>query len=118
MTAYRAFIAIGTLAALLLWGVRAPVFIEMTRTGEIMPIALLLILASVISLALGGARACFGKGGRIPFALHIAFAVTAAVLMRYFPVAPLALSVAIAIAALAWSAAVQETSATAAADKQ
>jgi hypothetical protein len=62
--------------------------------------------------------AYFGKGGRIPLALHVAFAVTAAVLMRYFPAAPLALSVAIAIAALAWSAAVQETSATAAADKQ
>lgn len=118
MIAYRLFIAIGTLVALLFWGVKAPTFIEMTRVGEIMPIALLLILASVISLALGGVRAYFGKGGRIPFALHIAFAVTAAVVMRVFPVAPLALSVAVAVAALAWSAAVREYTATAAGDKQ
>jgi hypothetical protein len=118
MTAYRIFVAIGTVVALLFWAVRAPIFIEMTRTGEIMPIALLLILASLISLALGGVRACFGKGGRIPFALHIAFAVTAAVLMPYFPVAPLALSLAVAVAALAWSAAVPEYGAMAARDKQ
>lgn len=118
MIAYRLFIAIGTLVAVLFWGVMAPTFIEMTRVGEIMPIAFLLILASVISLALGAVRACFGKDGRIPLALHIAFAVTAAVLMRVFPVAPLALSLAVAVVALAWSAAVPEYSATAARDKQ
>lgn len=118
MIAYRLFIAIGTLVAVLFWGVMAPIFLEMTRVGEISPIALFLILLAVLSLALGGLRAYLGKGGRVPFVLHIAFAVAAAVMMRVFPVAPLALSLAVAVAALAWSFAVREYTATAAGDKQ
>lgn len=53
MIAYRLFIAIGTLVAVLFWGVMAPIFLEMTRVGEISPIALFLILLAVLSLALG-----------------------------------------------------------------
>jgi hypothetical protein len=105
MGTYRILTAIGAVIAVVVWGVNAPTFIEKTRVGEIAPVALLLILAGVISLALGALRVWFGKSARVAFVLHIAFAVAAAVMMKVFPVVPLALSVAVAVAALVWSSA-------------
>jgi hypothetical protein len=108
MGTYRVLTAIGAVSAVVVWGVNAPTFLEMTRVGDIAPIALLLILVAVISLALGALRVWFGKAARIAFVLHIAFAVAAAAMMKVFPVVPLALSLAVAVVALVWSSAAEQ----------
>ena len=103
MSSYRIFTAIGTLAAVVAWGATAPTLLDMTRVGEISPIALLLLLVAVVSLAMGALRVHYSKSARAPFVLHIAFAVAAAVMMRVFPILPLALSLFVAVVALVWS---------------
>jgi hypothetical protein len=105
MGTYRVLTAIGAMAAVAVWGVMAPAFVEMTRVGAISPVALLLMLVAVVSLAMGALRVWFGKGARAAFVVHIAFAVAAAVMMKVCPVAPLALSLAVAVVALVWSSA-------------
>lgn len=103
MKAYRLFCGIGALLAVANWAVNAPVLIEMTRVGEINALSFLLLIIAVISLAVGGLRVQFGRTGRVSFALHIVLAGVAAVMMQIFPRAAFILSIAVAIAAFAWS---------------
>jgi len=104
MTARRLFNAIVGLAALVLWGVNAPRLVDMTRYGEIMPIAFLLFLVAVIALAVAVFRIHFGKAGRVALALHIVFACGGLALMGMFdPARPLLLSLSFAVGSLAWS---------------
>ena len=108
MSSYRLFSAIGAAVAVVVWCVKMPLLFEMTRVGEISAMAMLLLLVAVISLALAALRVYFGKGARGAFVLHIVFAVVAAAMGEVFPPVPLALGLAVAVAALVWSFAARQ----------
>jgi len=117
MTTYRLFTLIGSMAAVVVWGLHAPLLIEMTRVGEMSALVLLLFVAAVIALVVGAVRVQIGKKGQISFALHIVFACSAAVMIgMFYPRLPLALSLVVAILALVMSVTAQPATATVAED--
>jgi hypothetical protein len=101
MTEYRLFIAIGALAAVVTWGANAALLLEMTRTGEINALVFLLFVAAVVALVVAAWRVYRGGNARTSFLLHILFAGGGATISGFFyPRLPLALGLAVAIAAL------------------
>ena len=106
--AYRIASGIGVLVAVLAWGAKAALLLEMMRTGEINPLGVLLLVIAVISLVVGGVRVQFGRTGRVPFVLHVVFATTATLLMHFVLPVPLALSLSVAVAAFVWSFAARQ----------
>jgi len=101
MIEYRLYIVIGALAAVVVWGANTSLLLEMTRTGEMMPLVFLLFVAAVIALAVAAWRLHRGRNARTPFVLHILFAGGGAGINGFFyPRLPLTLGLAISIAAL------------------
>jgi ABC-type branched-subunit amino acid transport system permease subunit len=114
MTTYRLFTLIGTLAAVVVWGLQAPLLLEMTRVGEMSAVVLLLFAVAVIALAVAGVRVQLGKKGQVSFGLHILFACGAASMTgMFFPRLPLALSLVVAVVALILSFTAQPAAPTA-----
>lgn len=117
MTTYRLFTLIGTLAAVVVWSLHAPLLFEMTRVGEMSVLVLLLFVVAVVALIVGAVRVMLGKKGQVSFALHIVFACGAAAMIgMFFPRLPLALSLVVAVVALVLSFTAQPVVTTVAGD--
>lgn len=109
MKTHRLIITLGSLIAALIWISRTSLLVEMTRVGEVTPLAFLLLVAAVVTLLMGGLRVYLGKSGRLSFALHLAFVSVAGVLTAFLMPVPLVVSSFVAVAALVWSFSVQHT---------
>jgi hypothetical protein len=103
MKAHRLIITLGSLIAALIWISRTSLLVEMTRVGEITPLAFLLLAIAVVTLLAGGVRVYLGYSGRLSFALHLAFVGVAGVLMDFVMRVPLVVSAFVAAVALVWS---------------
>ena len=97
-------ILIGTevIASIVLWSIEAPKLLHWVNAGMLTLLSLLLLLAAVIAMLVGGLQVLLGKRGRTAFILHLAFAVLALVAMDFLFALPYAVGFLAAITALAW----------------
>lgn len=90
-----ALIAIG-------WLTKAPMLVEWTSEGLISVISFVLLFAATVSLLVGALKVQLGKGGRLPFVLHIVFAALALASLHFLFAVPLAIGIVVAVTEIFW----------------
>ena len=108
----KAAVIAGILVVAIGWGVKAPLLAHWANTGAISLISFLLLFAATVSLLVGALAVQLGKSGRLPFVLHIVFAILAFLFLHFLFVLPLALGVLVAATAIFWPVAIQTAAST------
>ena len=103
----KAAMIAGILAIAIAWLVKAPMLAHWANNGSISLLSFLLLFSAVVSILVGAVMVQLGKRGRLPFALHILFAVFAFLSLHFLFAVPLALGVLVAVTAIFWPVAIQ-----------
>jgi hypothetical protein len=100
----------GILVVAIGWIIKAPMLAHWANTGLISAISFLLLFGASASLLVGALMVQLGKRARLPFVLHIIFAVLAFLSshsLRFIFSIPLAIGVLVAATAIFWPATTQ-----------
>ncbi|WP_458069150.1 hypothetical protein [Rhodanobacter sp. BL-MT-08] len=103
----KAAVIAGILVVAMGWVIKAPLLVHWADIGAITLISFILLFAATVSLLAGALAVQLGKRGRVPFALHILFAVLALYFLHSMFLLPLALGVVVAATAIFWPVAIQ-----------
>lgn len=90
-----------SLAACAAWGLEAPAFLNLVGNGTLTVLALLLGIALVLSLLVGGLRALRQRGGKVAFSLALVFTALTAFAVHFIFLTALVPSLVAAINGLA-----------------
>ena len=103
----KAAVIAGILVVAVAWIVKAPMLAHWANIGAISLISFILLFAATVSLLAGALAVQLGKRGRLPFVLHILFAVLAFYFLHSMFVLPLALGILVAATAILWPVTIQ-----------
>ena len=92
----------GILLVAIGWVIKAPTLVRWADTGLISVISALLLLAATVSLLVGTLKIQLGKRGRLPFVMHIVFAILALLSLHFLFWVPLAIGIFVAGIEIFW----------------
>lgn len=101
-SARKVSIGAGVLVVFAIWAVKTPLLLHWTNIGAISLIDLLLLLATVISILVGGLQVLLGKYGYTAFMSYLVFAAVALFATHFLFAVPFVIGAVISITALAW----------------